>query len=40
MLAVGASSDYFAVATIGVSEKSGKGYLLDLVRARVGSTNI
>lgn len=34
-LAVGANPDYFAMATIGVSEKTGKGYLLDLVRARV-----
>lgn len=35
-LAVGANPDYFAMATIGVSEKTGKGYLLDLVRARIG----
>jgi phage terminase large subunit-like protein len=35
-LAKGPNPDYFAIATIGVSEKTGKGYLLDLVRGRLG----
>ena len=35
-LAVGSNPDYFAIATIGVSEKTGKGYLVDLVRGRLG----